>query len=128
MTGMCPILGPNSLRVLVLLFFCAKDLKRSLFSKSAAYNSHKHASHCLALSLSTYFDNKLHVQLSTTVWNLWYYDLIDSNPLRKSYTSLHLVILPLPPLGIGSVFTHSWGQAVTIYCTASFSTTVVLEQ
>jgi len=36
---MCPILGPNSLRVFVLLSFRARDLERSLCSKSPTYNS-----------------------------------------------------------------------------------------
>jgi len=57
-----PHFGPNSLYVFVLLFFRLGDLERSLFSKSPAYTSHKHASYCLALSLSTYLtylDNKL---------------------------------------------------------------------
>src|SRR6187551_1728853 len=57
MARMYPILGPNSLRM--LLFFHARDPERSLFSKSPTYNSHKHASHYLALSLSTYLHNKL---------------------------------------------------------------------
>jgi len=56
---MCPILGLNSLCVFVLLFFSARDLSRSLFSKSPAYNSYKHASLCLALSSSRYLNNKL---------------------------------------------------------------------
>ena len=59
MAKMCPILGRNSLRVFVLLFFHAGDLERSLFFKSPTYNSYKHASYYLALSSSTYLDNKL---------------------------------------------------------------------
>ena len=77
MARMCPILGP-SLRVFVLLFFRARDLERSLFSKSPAYTSHKHASYCLALSLLIYLDNKLRSRM---------FAIQSTAPLPSSTTS-----------------------------------------
>ena len=59
MTRMCPILEPDSLRMFLLLFFRARNLEKSLFSKSPAYTSHKHASDYSTLSSSAYLDNKL---------------------------------------------------------------------
>ena len=70
MARMCPILGPNSLRVFVLLFFYAKDLEKSLFSKSPTYTSYKHASYYLALSLLIYLDNELRSRMELELKNL----------------------------------------------------------
>jgi len=90
---MCPILR-LSLRVFVLLFFRARDLERSLFCKSPAYTSHKHASHYLALNLLIYLNNKLRSRMELEPKTLGLAKSVIKRAVRRGLTVNRFKINP----------------------------------